>query len=197
MGFLVFLESEVRNTLFGNVFSEYPNDVSLYVRADVEQIGCNLLDCVAMRQELCLPDRCLAASFARKSIHGGFADPTFDGFISVQHEKCERQPFAVMSDNFVTYQRHRTPLISTPLSSDCTARRKFQSFVGNRSTHEPRFWEGAQIILRGRCRCATSPRACGRGTRPGGRSSDPVGEDQSWGEQSRSPALIAVPGILP
>src|SRR5215469_1537995 len=98
------------NAFFGNVFSEYPNDVSLYIRADVEQIGCNLLDRVAMRQELLLPDCRLAASFAGKSIHGSFANPTFDGFISVQHEKRERQSFAVMSDNFVTCQRHRTPL---------------------------------------------------------------------------------------
>ena len=93
--------------LFGNVFSEYPNDVSFYIRAGVEQIGCNLLDCVAVRQELRLPGRRLAASFTSKSVHGGFADPTFDGFIPVQHKKRKCQSFAVMSDNFVTCQRHR------------------------------------------------------------------------------------------
>jgi len=132
-----------RNALFGNVFSEYPNDVSLYVRADVEQIGCNLLDRVAMRQELFLPGGRLTASFASKSVHGGFADPTFDGFISVQHEKRKRQSFAVMSNNFVTRQRHRNYPFNFDLqgsSSDCTARRKFPSFAGNRSTGEPRFW---------------------------------------------------------
>jgi hypothetical protein len=90
-----------------HVFSEYPNDVSVYVRAGVEEIGCNLLDSVAVRQELGLPVRRLTASFASKSAHGGFADPTFDRFTPVHHKKRERQSFAVMADNFVTCQWHR------------------------------------------------------------------------------------------
>ena len=106
---------------FGNVFSKYPNDISCHDRTRVEQIGCNFLDSVAVRQELCLPVGRLAASFASKSVHGGFADPTFDGLIPVQHKKRECHSFAVMSDDFIACQGHRNYLSSIPKVSFCSA----------------------------------------------------------------------------
>ena len=70
-----------------------------------------------------------------------------------------------MSDNFVTCQRHRNYPFSFGVessSSDSTARRKSQSFAGNRSTEEPRFWE---IMLRG-VAVAPHPVALAVGLRP-------------------------------
>ena len=96
-----------QRALFGKVLGEYSNDVALYVRTGVEQIGRNLLDRVAVRQELFLSDGGLPASLAGERIHGGFTDPAFDGLIAIQHQKREPQSLAIVSNNLITCERHR------------------------------------------------------------------------------------------
>jgi hypothetical protein len=89
------------------VFGEYPYDGAFDGWGGIEQVGCYLLDRIALCQELRLPRDAFSTPGSFKCVHGGIADLALNGLAVVQHVKGERQPFGVVSYNLATRQRHR------------------------------------------------------------------------------------------
>jgi hypothetical protein len=89
------------------MLGEYPDCGAFDRGRGVEQVGRDLLDSVAMGQELRLPGGTQGALYAGKFVHRGVTDLTFNRLTVVKHRKSKRQSFEVVSQDLASRQRHR------------------------------------------------------------------------------------------